>query len=189
MAAYDDLVSIEEQTAYVLGHPGWTGVPQARAALALADENSWSPRETHTRLIWTQVAGLDPPMCNRPVFDDADGFIGTPDLLDDDAGLAVEYDGSQHLQGEQRAHDIGREHALRSHGLDYLTVVAGHLADPEALARRMRQTHQRAQRSAAARAWTVREPAWWEPSYTVAQRRALTGRARAAVDRLRRRAS
>ncbi len=45
LAAYSDVCSIGEAQPYALAHPGWTGVPQAREALALADENSWSPPE------------------------------------------------------------------------------------------------------------------------------------------------
>ena len=58
MAAYSDLVSLCELGEFVSRHVGWPGIRRARLALALADENSWSPRETLMRFIWECVAGL-----------------------------------------------------------------------------------------------------------------------------------
>ena len=43
MAAYSDLVSLDELWPYALAHGGMTGIPQARDAIGHADENSWSP--------------------------------------------------------------------------------------------------------------------------------------------------
>ena len=45
MAAYSDLVSLDELWPYALAHGGMTGIPQARDAIGHADENSWSPME------------------------------------------------------------------------------------------------------------------------------------------------
>src|SRR4051794_40285483 len=70
MAMQADLVSLDEMWSFVSTLSGWTGVPRCREALALAHENSWSPRETsHLRLIWVVDAGLPWPLCNVPVFD------------------------------------------------------------------------------------------------------------------------
>ena len=55
MAAYDDLVSLDELRHLVAGHLPQTGIIQAREALALAVENAWSPMETETRLLWTRI--------------------------------------------------------------------------------------------------------------------------------------
>ena len=44
MAAYSDLVSLAELAPYVASRMAPTGIGQARRALALAAENSWSPR-------------------------------------------------------------------------------------------------------------------------------------------------
>jgi hypothetical protein len=191
MAAYDDLVSIDEITDYALAHPGWTGVPRAREALAYADENSWSPWESRLRLVWQLDAGLERPLTNRPLFDRRGQIIGTPDLFDPTSGTAADYDGEVHLVGSVRSSDISREHRLRSHRLEHLVVVREHMVDRQSLAARLTQTRARALTMARAPvpSWTLDEPWWWEPSYTVAQRRLLTGRAKEAVDRLRRRAS
>ncbi len=174
MAMQADLVSPAELAAFVATLSGWTGVPRCREALALAHENSWSPRETtHLRLTWVLEAGLPTPRCNVPVFDLAGHHIGTPDLLDEEAGVAGEYDGSFHLEGTRRARDVRREDAFRSVGLEYFTVLAG---DPRDLVvRRMHATRARARFAApATRAWTLQHPPWWVSTETVEQRRALT---------------
>lgn len=137
MAAYSDLVSIKEAWAYALAHPGWTGIGQERNAIGLADENSWSPQETWTRLVWVIVAELPPLLCNRPVFDRRGIFIGTPDLLDEEAGLVIDYEGETHLDKQQRGVDVRREDLFRCHGLEYMAVVAADRASPSALAARM----------------------------------------------------
>jgi len=176
MAMQADLVSLEEMGDFVATQSGWTGIPRCREALLLAHENSWSPLETsHLRLVWVLEAGLPLPWCNVPVFDRFGRHIGTPDLLDEEAGVAGEYDGSLHLHGSQRARDVRREEAFRSVGLEYFTVVAADARDPEGVVRRMRATRARARFAApSARDWTVVKPPWWIPTETVEQRRALT---------------
>lgn len=173
MAAYADLVSIDEVVAYNQTLWTWTGIPQSRQAAAYADENAWSPRESRTRLTWVLDADLPTPQTNRPVFDRGGRHLGTPDLLDEEAGLAIDYDGAVHLAGVQRRRDRDREEAFRSAGLEYLTVL-GSDRDPELLARRMHEVRGRARFAApSARAWTATLPAWWIPTFTVEQRRNL----------------
>ncbi|WP_205472144.1 hypothetical protein [Nocardioides sp. SYSU D00038] len=178
MAAHADLVSIDEAGDYTATWlNGWTGVPRCRRALTLADENSWSPRETLFRLHWVLDAELPPPLCNVPIFDRSGQHVGTPDLLDAEAGLVGEYDGRLHLADDRRSQDLDRESRFRSLGLEYVTMVAGDLRDPLAtIVPRVVGAHRRA-RSAAegARPWTIDPPAWWTPTRTVAQRRALDG--------------
>jgi hypothetical protein len=173
MAAYSDLVSIDEIVAYALDHPGWTGMPRCREALVRADENSWSPMETVVRGVWTEEAALPRPLCNVPVFDLRGRHVGTPDLLDPDAGLVVEYDGALHLAGSQRARDVRRDDAYRDLGLEVLVVVAGDLPTRRRLTARMMAAHTRASCLQRAVAWTLERPAWWVSTDTVRQRRAL----------------
>ena len=176
MAMQADLVSPSGLRAFIAGLCGWTGVPRCREAMLLTNENSWSPRETsHLRLVWVLDAGLPPPLCNVPVFDLAGRHIGTPDILDVEAGVAGEYDGSLHLQDSQRARDVRREEAFRSVGLEYFTVLASDARDPFDVVRRMRATRARSRfESPATRAWTIEKPSWWVPTETVEQRRALS---------------
>src|SRR4029078_5120154 len=112
MAAFNDLVALDELWPYALAHSGMTGIPQAREAIADADENSWSPMEVVMRLIWTFTAGMPRPMMNRPVFDQSGRHIGTPDLLDTHAGVYGEYDSALHLDGKRRLKDLTREDAF-----------------------------------------------------------------------------
>jgi hypothetical protein len=188
MAAYSDLVSIDEEAAYALAHPGWTGIPQAREALGLVDENSWSPWETQMRLVWVLDAGLPRPLCNRPIFDLRGRHIGTPDIFDPERGVAGEYDSDLHLTGARRSRDLRREGLFRGVGLEYFAVLAGDIARPEIAVQRMIAARERAPDiPESRRAWTLTPPAWWTESHTVDQRRALTGRKRDVVLRLRRR--
>ncbi len=181
MAAYDDVVSLAEAAEYLAGLNGWTGVPQARAALLLADENSWSPQETGLRMVWVVDAGLPRPLCNVPVFDLAGRHLGTPDLFDPQAGVVGEYDGGLHLAGRQRRRDVAREHRFRSHGLEYFSVVGGELWRPEVVAERILDARRRARWDAPGRRnWTLEPPPGWQSLGSVAERRAQ-GRHRRAT--------
>lgn len=173
MAAYDDLVSIAAMTDYAGMLTGWTGVGQMRAALRLADENAWSPTEVDARLMLELDLGLPRPLCNRPVFDLDGRHVGTPDLLDAEAGMVVDYDGELHLAGAQRAKDLRRERAFRRLGLEYVTMVAADRHDPADFHRRVLEARQRAL-ATTTRLWTIDPPRWWTPTTTVAERRALT---------------
>jgi len=174
MAAFSDLVSIAELLDYIARHVGWPGIRRAREALSLADENSWSPRETLMRVIWMCDAGFPRPLTNVPVFDLEGRHIGTPDILDPVAGVVGEYEGGVHLDRDSRFHDVAREGEFRGVGLEYFTMLAGDAANPAGLVARMIATRRRALATAATpRRWTVEKPAWWTPTETVAQRRAL----------------
>ena len=174
MAAYDDLVSIEELTTYALAHPAWTGIPQCRDATPHADENAWSPTEVEMRWLWTMVANHPRPLCNRPVFDVSGRHVGTPDLIDPMAGVVGEYEGALHLTGRRRARDLDREAAFRSLGLEYVTMVARDRRDHGAFVERLRGAYDRARfEPERSRRWTLDPPPWWTPTATVAQRRRL----------------
>jgi hypothetical protein len=173
MTAYDDVVSLDELAAYCLANRGWTGAPQARQALALANESAWSPKEVETRLCWELDAELPRPLTNQPIFDLSGRHLGTPDLLDLEAGVVVQYHGAVHLDPAQRRVDLGSEAVFLGLGLETLEVVAGmSRAD---VAARMIAARSRARFQAESdRSWTVVPPPWWTPTTTVADRRALT---------------
>jgi hypothetical protein len=172
MTAFADVVSLPEITAYALAHPGWTGAPQARQALTLADENAWSPMEVDTRLCWRIDAGLPPLLTNRPLFDRAGRHLATPDLIDVEAGVVVECNGAVHLDPVLRRLDVSREELYRSLGLEVVVAVAGQ-SRPE-LVRMMQSAHARARcLRESERTWTISPPPWWTPTFTVEQRRSL----------------
>lgn len=174
MAAYADLVSIEELGAYAGEHSSWTGIPRCRDAIPYADENAWSPTEVEMRWAWTVEAGFPRPLCNRPVFDRSGRHIGTPDLIDPVAGIVGEYEGSLHLVGKRRARDLDRESAFRGVGLEYVTMVAEDRPHPAAFIERLRGTYSRARYEPGDTCrWTLAAPARWVPTVTVDQRRRL----------------
>lgn len=173
MTCFNDLASIDEVRTWLEEHPGWTGVQQARDALALADENAWSPAEVAMRLLWTRVGGLGPVLCNVPVFDLDGRLLFAADMIDPLVGVAGEHQGPHHFERDQRRRDIARETLLRDHGLEYVERVAGE--DPTRFLIRLRSAYARAARQpVTARRWTLQPPAGWTPTQTVAQRRALS---------------
>ena len=166
MAIRAGLVDVAALTRYVDRLRGWTGVQRARRAVELAADNSWSPWETRLRLAWILDAGLPRPLCNAPVFDRQGHHVGTPDLLDPVAGLAIEYEGSLHLEGRRRAKDLAREDGLRNVGLEYVAVVSSDMGDDARtrarLVARLTGARRRARWEAPEqRAWTLAQPAWW----------------------------
>lgn len=175
LAMASDQVSSTEVAAHVSTLNGWTGIGTAREAISLADENVWSPTEVDLRLLWRIDLGLDALVCNRPVFDLAGRHLGTPDVLDLEAGVVGEYDGKLHLEGKRRATDLTREGLFRAVGLEYVTMVSRDLGDPSGFLRRTLEARSRAHRVPAAdRRWTINPPRWWTETHTVEQRRALS---------------
>jgi hypothetical protein len=188
MAAYSDLVSLAELGQYLGTRNASTGLPKARRALPQADENSWSPMEVLMRLVWTLDAGLPRPLTNRPVFDLRGRHLGTPDLIDPVAGIVGEYDGAHHLEGAQRHHDVQRESAFRTVGLEYVTMLAADHRDPHGFIRRLHATYRRAAYAAPGdRRWTLELPSGWLDLSTVEARRKLDARQRDRLLRGRRR--
>ncbi len=165
MASAAELVSINTMRAYVVRHPGWRGVGQARAALDLADENSMSPNETRMRLIWVLDAELPRPLVNQPVFDARGRLLGIADLLDPVAGVVGEYDGAAHRAGRRHRRDVMREDLFRRAGLEYFKVVGLDLADVGLVVDRMLTTRARAKfQPSDERAWTLLPPEDWYDS-------------------------
>lgn len=178
MACFSDLVSLDEVAEYLSTLGPVTGIQQARDALASADENSWSPRETAMRGVWTRRAGFLKPLCNAPVFDLQGRHVGTADLIEPVLGVVGEYNGSLHLSGRQVAKDLKRESAFRDLGLETVTMVAADWADLDGYTSRLCSAARRARARTAVPGWTLVAPTWWTATATVAQRRALAPRQR-----------
>lgn len=175
MAAYSDHVSVDEMVGYAARHSGWTGIPRCRGGIPFAEENCWSPTEFTMVWTWQVDAELPPPLCNRPLFDRNGNHIGTPDLLDVEAGVVGQYDGALHLLGAQRSVDVLAEERYRGLGLECFTMLATDLRHPARMAERMHAARARARWEAKSqRRWTIEHPSWWIPTHTVELRRQLT---------------
>ncbi|WP_145725812.1 MULTISPECIES: hypothetical protein [unclassified Nocardioides] len=172
MAAYSDLVSVAEVADVVSGQSSWTGVPLARDAVALADENAWSPREVAMRMTWQGSIEGSRPRANIPLFDSSGRHLGTPDLVDVDAGVAADYDGLVHLGREQRRADRSRDEVFSDHGIEMVRWLSGDR--PADFLARLHVAYQAASRRTGPRRWTADPPSWWISTTTVAARRTLT---------------
>lgn len=187
LALMFDLVTPEELIEYGQRRlVPMTGIAKLDAAIGLCSENAWSPAEVDMRLLWVLDLGLPTPLCNHPVFDLAGRHIGTPDLLDVEAGLVGEYDGIDHQSKDRRVVDLRREAAFRRVGLEYVVMVAADRRDPDAYLSRVADARERGLANRHERAWTVKPPAWWTPTVTVEQRRALSTEQRKRLLRWRR---
>lgn len=131
--------------------------PFARSASAAARPNSSSPQESRTRLVWELRAGLPRLAVNPRVCSQQGDFVLMPDLLDVEAGLAVEYDGAVHLSVARRFRDVSREDAARAVGLDVMVVTAPDLWTASELAERMRRRRRQALEQPRPRRWSLVE--------------------------------
>lgn len=173
-AALHDLVSLDEVAEWMYTHASYTGIGQGRDCLALCDENCWSQMEARLLHSWVVDLQLPRPLMNQPLFDLDGRHIGTPDLIDVEAGVLGQYDGRVHLAGRQRRRDLTRDARYSDHGLEQVIAMAGDLGT-RSFAERVRHTYLRASRRPASdRRWTIELPDWWVPTLTVAQRRALS---------------
>jgi hypothetical protein len=174
MACYSDLVSLAEVTAYIQVLGPVAGIQQARDALAEGDENSWSPRETLMRGVWTRMAGLARPLTNRPVFTLDGQHVGTPDTIDPELGLIGQYNGRDHITLAGTAVDVAQDADYRDLGLETATMLASDWVDLDGFTERLLAAARRAGSRTQPRLWTVEPPKWWTPTHTVEHRRALT---------------
>lgn len=154
-----DLAALQ---AWCVARPGRRGVVQLREALRWCDPRSASPWETRLRMFYRQQAGLPRPETNVPVFDRDGRFLGVPDLLDEEAGLAVEFDGKDHRKRWQHREDNLREEGLEDLNLVVCRVDSLDLRYPVPLRERLRAAHRRGQaRDRRRDRFTTEEPDWW----------------------------
>jgi hypothetical protein len=182
MAAAAKLISVKLFEEYVAHRKAWEGVPLVRKAVALAGNDSRSPRETWLRLVWVLVADLPPPLCNRSVYDRDGRLLGIPDLFDEAAGLVGEYSGAHHKGRERHRKDVSREDLFRNHGLEYFEVVEG---DSRAVAAaRMLSARARTKfLPPESRAWTLEAPPWASPPEPLDERFVRLGMVQALTHR------
>ncbi len=163
MALAARVTTIDAMTEYIEAHAGARRSARAKDALALASPDARSPEEVALRLICELDAGLAGLHVNVPVFDLRGREICLPDLLDEEAGLVIEYDGAAHRRAQRQHRDIVRAEACRRVGLEYCAVSS--LDTRDTILDRLASTRARAQfLPAHRRAWTlVRPPGWRAP--------------------------
>ena len=157
-----EVTSPERLHHYAAGNAGLPGINALTRALDLSDENSWSPNETRTRVVWRLEAGLPRPLVNRPVFDRRGRLLGYPDLLDVEAGLVCEFDGADHRRARRHSEDVDREATFRRHLLELTRVTGLDLGVPGRVRSRLLAARSRARwLPEAERPWTTAPPPGW----------------------------
>lgn len=132
------LATVDEMGAAVsLGR--WPGVPRLRSALSLVREDSWSPRESLTRLLLVR-GGLPEPELNVDLFGRGGEFLACVDMAYRQYRVVIEYQGELH--SASYAADIERIERLRAAGWVVIQVTKTLLAhSPTLLARVARELH------------------------------------------------
>ena len=175
MAAAAELTSIARMSGYTRSRHRSPGRLAVIEALWWADEHAWSPQEVRLRMIWRRVVRAK-PLCNRPVLDLDGGLIGIPDLLDEDSGMAGEFNGAVHRTRTRYQRDIHREDRFRRSGLEPFTVVGDDLDNEARVIDRIQAARERAGRNP--RHWVVAP----EARPTLDERLDLRDRARRLTD-------
>ncbi len=164
MLAHGEVTSLRRTREYVETRGvGRKGATRARAALAQAREDSWSPNESRMRMPWRHEAGLPEPLLNAPVFDRRGRLLGRPDLLDLESGLVGEFDGADHRGALRHSSDVEREERLRRHGLEVCRITGPDLLVPGRVKTRVLSARARAKWLAEPdRLWTTTPPPGWQ---------------------------
>lgn len=144
MTCAAQLTSIRRMQRYRWARYWYRDIRRLDRILPLADEGARSRPEVDFRGIWTQEAGWSRPLCNRTILDLDDRFVGMPDLFDPERGVAGEYAGAGHRDGDQHDADLDRAAAFRRVGIEAVEVTARHLRDPLRVARLLEEAAERA---------------------------------------------
>jgi hypothetical protein len=104
-------------SGYAQRHRKWRGLPRVAPAVELADVRARSTGETRLRLTWILDAKLPRPEVNPRVLDLEGQLVAEADLLDPEAGVVVEHDGSQHRDLPNHVLDNAREEWVEDTGL------------------------------------------------------------------------
>jgi hypothetical protein len=143
---------------YVEEHPGLRGAPRIRRVADLADGRAKSRPESVMRWVWVVEAGLPRPLVNPALCDSWGLPLGEPDLLDVEAGLVGEYDGSDHRRLARHTADNAREEDFENRGLEVVRATSIDLWQRrQQYVARVRAKHRRGMaRDRAGDAWFVR---------------------------------
>jgi len=132
------LATLDQLGAAVVGAAGKRGVVHLVEALGLVRSGTDSPQETVVRLLVVR-AGLPEPAVNSVVRDARGRELGTGDLVYHPWRVVIEYEGEHHFAtDEQIQFDIDRLAGFAAAGWTVVRVHKRHLADRDALVRRIR---------------------------------------------------
>lgn len=141
------IVTQEELAAAAANHPGRRWRRKLRRALTLLSCFSESPKESELRVV-VVTHGLPEPLVNVSIHTEGGRFVARVDLLFEDYGEILEYQGDHHRSDvRQWRRDRIRESELESMSYHVTEVVADDLADPAKLVRRIERNLRR-------RGWT-----------------------------------
>lgn len=149
------LISPERIAAYARTRRGVAGIRRVDVALRWCRERVRSPAEVQVRLIAEIDAGLPSLVVNRVVESSTGKRLGEVDLLDERAGLVIEFDGADHRTRERHTLDVGKQEALLAHGLEVCRVTGTNLRSPRAVATRLRAARERALSLARPKRWRL----------------------------------
>jgi hypothetical protein len=129
--------TVDTLAAAVAAHPGRRWRPKLKRALGLLSDHSESPKESELRVI-VVTHGLPVPLINVSIYTDSGRFVARVDVLFEDFGEILEYQGDHHRSDvRQWRRDRIRESELESMGYHVTEVVAEDLTDPAKLVRRI----------------------------------------------------
>jgi hypothetical protein len=121
LCTVDDVIQAVDRTR------GVRGIRGLRLALADIRPGTDSPMETIMRLVLTR-GGLPEPTIHHTIYDDAGGFIGTPDLAYVNEKIAIEYEGEVHWTDRAVfAEDIERRELMQEAGWYVIRVISDHV--------------------------------------------------------------
>jgi hypothetical protein len=114
------------------------GVRALREAAALLDAGADSPAETRARLR-LHAAGFTGLQHKVVVRDSGGGWLGVPDLADEEAKVALQHEGAVHFEKgvKQRRSDVDRDEVVRQENWQVVTSTALDDARPERLLRKV----------------------------------------------------
>jgi len=138
------VVDVAQVRARISRVRGRQGVVQARTVASLIDGRSKSVPESVFKVVWVLDAGLPHPLVNRLLVDRFGVVLGEPDLLDPEAAMVGEYDGSTHRELDEHTSDNAREERFENHNLVVVRATSLDLwPRRDLLVHRLREGHRR----------------------------------------------
>jgi hypothetical protein len=156
MAFAGGLTSIRRMRRYRWTRYWYRDVRRLDRVLPWASEHARSRPEVDFRLVWVLDAGWAGPLVNREVLDLDGGFVGIPDLLDLDRGVAGEFAGADHRDIDQHGDDLERAERFLAVGIETVEVVRRDLNHKQRVLDRMERAAARA--ALRPRSWQLGPP-------------------------------